>query len=568
MSDIKDFKIKNGVLIKYKGTDSDVVIPDGVTSIDKNAFCECKHLQSIVIPDTVTSIGYCAFTSCNRLKHVTLPESITHIGDWAFSRCKGLQSITLSKGLTHIGWALFYNCTSLKSINIPEGVTKIALSAFMDCKALQDITIPESVTHIDDSVFVNCKALKNLTIPQSVTHIGECVFQGCKGMADANGMIIIRDVLYDYLGKETDVTFPDGIRNIGSAALHKCETVQNVVIPEGVTSIGYHAFTYCSNLQTIKIPDSVTDISMWAFHYCDNLKSISIGNGIRHLGREVFPGQMLHAREWILAPESKDEEQAFMLIDKIGTQNLALSFLSGTMITNPILYQKLQNRITNKKFREQFLPVLIEKHETEAIAKMLSLISKMSPDEIDMYIGKSENNPEIRSMLLNYKNKLYPPEILEKMDEIQTEKDFGLREKTLADYKKIFSIKKENGIYVITKYKGTCSAVTIPAQIRGIPVQFSLRKCATITDVFLEDGHTGIGTRAFEDCSDLRNIAIPRSVAEISPDAFSGCEYLTIHAPKGSYAQIYAKENLINFQPLDPFDNSESDSSTRPPVSF
>ena len=181
---------------------------------------------------------------------------------------------------------------------------------------------------------------------------------------------------------------------------------------------------------------------------------------------------------------------------------------------------------------------------------MLFLVKKMPPDEIDMYIGKSENDPTLRALLLDYKNRLYTPEILDKMEKIQTEKDFGLREKTLADYKKIFSIKKENGIYVITKYKGTSSAVTVPAQIKGIPVQFSLRKCATITDVFLEDGHTGIGIRAFEDCPNLQNITIPRSVREISADAFSGCDHLTIRAPEVSYAQIYAKENYIPFQAI------------------
>lgn len=33
-----DFVIENGVLMKYTGTNVDVVIPSGVTSIDGNAF--------------------------------------------------------------------------------------------------------------------------------------------------------------------------------------------------------------------------------------------------------------------------------------------------------------------------------------------------------------------------------------------------------------------------------------------------------------------------------------------------------------------------------------------------
>ena len=38
MSNISDFRINNGVLEKYVGPGGDVVIPDGVTSIGKEAF--------------------------------------------------------------------------------------------------------------------------------------------------------------------------------------------------------------------------------------------------------------------------------------------------------------------------------------------------------------------------------------------------------------------------------------------------------------------------------------------------------------------------------------------------
>ena len=57
----KDFKIKNGVLKKYKGEDNDVIIPKCVTSIGDNAFDGYCSLTSITIPNSVTSIGYRAF---------------------------------------------------------------------------------------------------------------------------------------------------------------------------------------------------------------------------------------------------------------------------------------------------------------------------------------------------------------------------------------------------------------------------------------------------------------------------------------------------------------------------
>ena len=54
MSNQNDFVIENGVLIKYTGDDTDVVVPEGVTIIGNNSFEFCE-LTSVVIPDGVTA---------------------------------------------------------------------------------------------------------------------------------------------------------------------------------------------------------------------------------------------------------------------------------------------------------------------------------------------------------------------------------------------------------------------------------------------------------------------------------------------------------------------------------
>lgn len=60
--------IENGVLIEYKGTSGDVIIPNCVTIIGDNAFIRCSSLTNITIPDSVTSIGFSAFKGCSKLK--------------------------------------------------------------------------------------------------------------------------------------------------------------------------------------------------------------------------------------------------------------------------------------------------------------------------------------------------------------------------------------------------------------------------------------------------------------------------------------------------------------------
>ena len=131
-----------------------------LTEIPDEAFDSCYNLTNVIIPDGVTTIGYYAFSSCSSLTSVTIPDSVTSIGYSAFS-----------------------GCSSLTSVTIPDSVTSIGYSAFGSCYSLASITIPDSVTTIGDSAFYNCNSLTKVTIPDSVTTIGYCAFGSCENLA-------------------------------------------------------------------------------------------------------------------------------------------------------------------------------------------------------------------------------------------------------------------------------------------------------------------------------------------------------------------------------------------------
>ena len=57
-------------LVGYIGAETDLIIPEGVTAINKNAFKYCSSLTSIEIPESVTSIGRYAFEHCRSLKTI------------------------------------------------------------------------------------------------------------------------------------------------------------------------------------------------------------------------------------------------------------------------------------------------------------------------------------------------------------------------------------------------------------------------------------------------------------------------------------------------------------------
>ena len=72
---------------------TDLVIPNGVTSIGNYTFRGCSSLTSVTIPDGVTNIGDDAFYYCLSLTSITIPDSVTSIGEWAFYYCSSLKTV-------------------------------------------------------------------------------------------------------------------------------------------------------------------------------------------------------------------------------------------------------------------------------------------------------------------------------------------------------------------------------------------------------------------------------------------------------------------------------------------
>ncbi len=143
-----------------------VVIPQSVTTIGRNAFTGCSGLTSIKVDpgnahyDSRDDCNALIETSKNKLivgcRNTVIPQGITSIDENAFRDCTELTSIEIPMGVTKIGWCSFIRCTSLTSINFPSSVTTIESSAFKDCTNITSIKV-EGVNPptIDKSTFEN-----------------------------------------------------------------------------------------------------------------------------------------------------------------------------------------------------------------------------------------------------------------------------------------------------------------------------------------------------------------------------------------------------------------------------
>ncbi len=271
----------------------DIIIPDGVTAIGRDAFISCENIESILIPDSVVAIGYRAFaycsnltdinipkgltsigevypdpdfdtlndmeimdwsvgvfSDCERLESITIPEGVTFIGNGTFSNCKRLSRVWLPKTVTIIGAGAFYNCERLAHINIPDAVTNIGADAFCSCSRITEINIPNKVTHLGIKAFAYCKSLSSLKLSNSIISIGEQAFSGCE---------ILKEIKVDN-NNQIDEAEVNGI--IGRSAFEECNSLNIVEIPNSISIIEEGAFFSegTKRLDSLTVPASVKKI--------------------------------------------------------------------------------------------------------------------------------------------------------------------------------------------------------------------------------------------------------------------------------------------------------------------
>ena len=330
---------------------TDLVIPEGVTSIGTWAFLGCNWLKSVTIPSSVTTIGSKAFWGCTGLESVTISEGVTSIGEDAFRYCDSLSALFVSdvpswfeidfknvysnplfyeqclfngapkpadfvipEGTTSIGTYAFHGCNWLKSVTIPSSVTTIDSNAFSSCSGLESVTISEGVTSIDSYAFSDCTGLTDLIIPKSVKSIGDYSFSGCTSLlnitiVEGGGTTMIGEYAFSGCNATQIVKIPQSVVSIGAQAFLGCtgkltvycdipsarfnsspfmgSNFSEVEIGEGVTKIGDNAFNQCA-MKSITMSNTVTSIGDEAFWGCDGLTNVIIPDSVTSIGVSAF----------------------------------------------------------------------------------------------------------------------------------------------------------------------------------------------------------------------------------------------------------------------------------------
>ena len=178
---------------------TDLVLPDGVSSINRNTFAGCSSLESVTVPSTIVSIGESAFRSCTGLKRVNAPS----LEAWCAIDFKNESANPLCSG-KH----LFVGDEEIRHLVIPQTVTAVGNNVFTNCAGLTDVTIGDHVTAIGDHAFNCCDSLARVTLGDGVKSIGGYAFASCLSL--------------------TEVKLGSNVDTIASKAFSQCHLITDI----------------------------------------------------------------------------------------------------------------------------------------------------------------------------------------------------------------------------------------------------------------------------------------------------------------------------------------------------
>lgn len=219
---------RNGSILNYLGSDTDLVVPDSIngiqpTSISQKCFWN-QNINSIKLPDSVTDIEKYAFygTELSSIEG----NNVENINECSFYECEKLSNIKFPE-LRYIGKQSLYGCNTLSNIDL-SNVKEIGSEALYGCKSLPKQPDFSSVDWVAE------KGLAGTYF--STIHLSNCT------RADDNA----------FDGCTAEEIVLNKAKSIGSNAFNNCKNLKVLYVPNAQDLSG--RFNGCSNLNMIFAP--------------------------------------------------------------------------------------------------------------------------------------------------------------------------------------------------------------------------------------------------------------------------------------------------------------------------
>ncbi|MCH5184560.1 MAG: leucine-rich repeat protein [Oscillospiraceae bacterium] len=508
-------------------------------------YYEEPGITEIHIPEEVEKIGKSAFAECSSLQSVHIPDSVQSIGDNAFRNCKELCEIIFDGEPETIGLLAFYGCWNMSRIE-SKNTAASYVKDFMKRMKTGIMTMEEG------------RALYKLSIR--------------KGTVSVNGFsnVISGDITYtykfpDHMKNEHYIVFPAKIGEFKVSHIACRSIPDNAIVycggdyydrlnrsPRALTAAAW----LCGDKMIHE--DAVEKIQAFIKNYSDDVaKYLQECDDVPAFKRFIQIAQPKASllEKMIDAVQGKPEITAMLLDAKNNNSEgiktifslddapkMTVKELSKLWSYHPVVFESGETYIEITKYRGHEKHVVIPK-----------FIGKRRVYRISGVFPECVESVEVQSDDIDIKCSFRNCTAMADKDGFIAI-DVG-RHRILTDYigpKNIKCLRIPDGIT-----RNCYNALgQLPAQKVILPDGFEILCGSTFSywsdlqEVILPESLKEIGLLAFSYCSSLKHIYIPRSVEKIIVAFFNEGNPIgvTIHAPAGSYAEQYAKENYIPFE--------------------
>ena len=245
---ISPVRVENGVLTEILKGYNEIILPNSVKSIPKDAFRN-SQINKVVLNEGLKSIGDMAFFN-STVQEIVFPSTLEQLKEDIFYYCYNLKKADLSKTkITKLPASTFVYA-GIEEVLLPVTLKEIGSQAFLKTSQLKTIEIPENVSTIGQEAFRE-SGITTVKLPNGVTNIASRAFYYCPELTevitygtmsneDPNAMI--HAYCLEGCPKLTRFEIPQSIRILGQGLLGGNRKVTQLTIPANVTQINFSAF--------------------------------------------------------------------------------------------------------------------------------------------------------------------------------------------------------------------------------------------------------------------------------------------------------------------------------------